>query len=339
MSLIAPAYQLVNPHMMIPEIIMPYSQASGAFETLPNGEPRVMLGEDDLAVVIRRLDLRTKSSASQAAGNLLPGPDIAASMIATPTYLVRIHAEYDHHDTAAAGRYGFSLTDAVRLANQQAVCNTARTFLLYGANPANGEGLIYANGAYAIGLPPDSFGNDTAVTYDNGQMAFFIQQQIQAIKTRTNQLGGGRKFAIVGPQRTLGTFEYNVVQVTSYQRPGAGTTSTAGVIKDVLMANGDELIWAYDDTLIGKGAGGNDAVLIVMPEVEGLKQPKWNTNKFFELAPNMTATTMQLTDMIAPREITVALALGAVDTLFEQRMTSGWPVRPEGITIVSIQYQ
>jgi hypothetical protein len=152
---------------------------------------------------------------------------------------------------------------------RQAAFQLIRNALLYGFNPSNGEGLVNASGATAITLPADSAGNTTVVTYDNGQMAFFIISQISAIKTRTNQLGIGRKFVVVGPQRTLGAMEYqNIVQLTSYQRPGAGSQSTAGVVKDVLEMNDDDIIWAYDDTLIGKGAGGNDAVLIVMPEVE-----------------------------------------------------------------------
>lgn len=339
MPLIAPAYETINPHLMLPEIILPYSQASGAFNLLPTEEPRVMLGDGDLAVYIRRLDVRTKAAAGQSAYNSLPSPDIIASMIGTPTYLIRVRAEYDHHDTAAAGRYGFSLPEATRLANQQAVVNTARIALLYGFNPANGEGLINANGATFIPLPPDSYNNDTVTTYDNGQMAFFLQGQVLAIKTRTNNLGIGRKFTILGPQRTLGAFEYNVVQLVQYQRVGAGTASTVGVVKEVLMANGDTVTWAYDDTLIGKGAGGTDAVIIAMPEVEKPRGAStWNTNKFAELSPGLSATTMQLCDMAAPREITAPLPGGAVDTVFEERVTSGWAVRPEALTVISMQY-
>jgi hypothetical protein len=105
------------------------------------------------------------------------------------------------------------------------------------------------------------------------------------------------------------------------------------------MANGDKLIWAYDDTLIGAGSGGADAVIICMPEVhKPVGNRTFNTNKFAELAPGLEACTLQLCDMAAPREITVPLAGGAVDTLSEMRITSGWAIRPEAITIVSMTY-
>jgi hypothetical protein len=216
----------------------------------------------------------------------------------------------------------------------------ARTGLIYGFNPANGEGLLNTNGATAVNLPNDTNGNFTVVTYDNGQMAFFLLSQLSATKTRTNQLGIGRKFTILGPQRVLGAFEYQgIVQLVQFQRQGGGTHSVAGTVKDIAEMNGDEIIWAYDDTLIGKGAGGNDAIIIVMPEVEKPQGSNFNTNEFAKLAPGLDACTLQLCDMAAPREIPTPLPGGAVDVLSEMRITSGWGVRPEAVTVVSIQYQ
>jgi hypothetical protein len=340
MANISPAFVQVHPSYFMPDTLMPYSQASGAFELLADGGPLIRLADGDLYAYIKRVDLRTRMAAGQAAYNQLPGVNFALSQISAPTYLLRVRAEYDHHDTAAMARWGLSIVDAHRLGMRQATFQLMRNALLYGFNPANGEGLISASGATAITLPADSAGNTTVVTYDNGQMAFFIISQISAIKTRTNQLGIGHKFVIVGPQRTLGAMEYqNIVQLISYQRPGAGSQSTAGVVKDVLAVNDDEIVWAYDDTLIGKGAGGNDAVLIVMPEVEQPKGARINTNEFAKLTPSLEACTLQLCDMAAPKEIPVPLAGGAIDVLAEQRCTSGWAVRPEAVTIVTMQYQ
>jgi hypothetical protein len=339
MTTIAPAYVQVLPSYTMPELLLPYSQASGAFELLPTGEPLIRLGDGDQYVYINRIDVRHKMATGQAAYNLLPSCEIAISQISTATYLQRVRAEYDHHDTAAAGRRGVSIVEAHRLAMRQGHFQLGRQALLYGNNPVNGEGILNANGATAVNLPNDSGGNFTAVTYDNGQMAFFILSQLLAIKTRTNQLGIGRKFTILGPQRVLGLFEYNVVQLVQFQRAGAGSTSTAGVVKDVGGMNGDEIIWTYDDTLIGKGAGGNDAVIIAMPEVQKPKGTGFNTNEFAALAPGLEACIIQLADMAAPREIPTPLPGGAIDVLSEMRITSGWPVRPEAVTILSIQYQ
>ena len=340
MANITPAFVTLNPSYVLPETLMPYAQASGAFDLLPTGEPMVRLDDGDLAVYLKRIDVRTKMASGQSAYNSLPSVSIAMSMIQTPTYLMRVRGEYDHHDTAAMARWGHSIVEAQRLGMRQGHMQLARSALLYGFNPANGEGLLNTNGATAVNLPNDTNGNSTVVTYDNGQMAFFLLSQISALKSRTNQLGIGRKFVFLAPQRVFGAFEYqNIVQLTQYQRTGAGSSSTAGVVKDVMEMNGDEVLWCYDDTLIGKGAGGNDAIVVVMPEIEKPNGGKWNTNEFAKLSPGFDACTAMFTDMAAPRELPTPLPGGAIDVVSEQRITSGWGIRPEAITVISVQYQ
>ena len=339
MALITPSYVTVNPHYMEPGIILPYSQASGAFATIAQGQPLPRLSEGDLQVYMKKIDIRTKVAAGNAAYNLLPSISVALSMINTPTYLLRVRGEYDHHDTAAANRWGVSIVEAQRLGMRQGHFQLARNGLLYGFNPAGGEGLVNANGATALPLPPDTNGADTVVTYDNGQMGQFILQQISALKTRTNQLGIGRKLTILGPQRVLGGWEYqDIVQVTNFQRQGAGSVPVAGMVKEVLAMNGDEIEWVYDDTLIGKGDAGSDMVIITMPEVEKPQGSNVNTNEFAKLEPGIEACTLMYSDMAAPREIPTPLPGGAIDVLSEWRITSGWGVRPEAISLISMVY-
>src|SRR6516165_1119961 len=112
-------------------------------------------------------------------------PPVNRLITSSPTYPLRVRAQYDHHDTAAMARWGLTIVDAHRLGMRQATFQLIRNGLIYGFNPSNGEGLINASGATAITLPADSAGNTTVVTYDNGQMAFFVISQVQAIKTRT----------------------------------------------------------------------------------------------------------------------------------------------------------
>ena len=340
MGIVAPAYVTVNPHYMEPGMIVAQSQVSGAFELLPDGKPEVKLEEDTLAVYLRRLDFRSKVASGQMGYNMLPTVNLAFSYISTPTYLTRCRAEYDHHDTAAAGRWNVGIQQAYRLGMRQAHFNFMRTALLYGVNPAYGEGIVNAAGATAINLPADTNGNQTVVTYDNGQMSQFLLSLIFAIKTRTNQIGVGKDFTILAPQRVLAQWEYSIVQLVQYQRAGAGSETTAGLVKQIGEVNSDDIKWVADDTLIGKGSGGNDLVIIVMPNldvVDGLGEI--NTNEFGKVTPNVKFNTVMYTDMVAPREITTPLPGGAVDVLSEHRITAGWGVRPESITLLSLQYQ
>ena len=339
MALEASAYVTVHPSFMEPEIILPYSQASGAFDTLPKSELEVKLSDGDLLVYIRRLDVRTQVSAGQAAYNELPSCSIFASQISTATYLQRVNAQWDHHDAAAAGNWGFGIVEAHRLAMWQGHFQFARNALLYGYNPVNGEGLLNGAGSTAVSLPPDTFGNTTLTTYDNGQFALFLLQQILNIKARTFQLGIGREFTILGPQRDIGQLAYpGIVQLTQYQRDGAGSMTVIGMVKETCLWNGDQIKWVYDDSLIGKGAGGTDAILIVMPEIARPVGTPINTNEFATLMPSMADCTKMYCDMAAPREIPVPVPYGGVNVLSEWRITSGWPVRPEAVSIISVPY-
>lgn len=340
MPLQAPSFVQVHPSFIEPEIIMPYAQASGAFDLIQGGEPRVRLGEGDLYVYMKRMDIRTQIMSGQMGANQLPGVALTLSQISAPTYLFRVRAQYDGQDEAAASRWGFALPEAYRLGMRQAHFQLLRNALLYGINPQNGEGLANSPGATAVNLPPDFAGNTTVVTYDNGAMALFLLQQIELLKTRMNQLGIGRTISICGPQRDLGQFEYpGIVQLTQYQRPGAGTSTTAGTVKNILEENEDNLLWTYDDTLIGKGQGGNDLIIITMPEIEKPMQPGINTNEFAKLGPGNNCVATMYTDMAAPMEITSPMAGGATDVLSQIRGSSGWGVRPEGVLLVTMQYQ
>jgi hypothetical protein len=336
----AHAYVTLNPSFIEPEFLMQYSQASGFVDLYAEEQMRVRLGQDDLLVYMKQMNVRSKMAASQAGSQELPSVDIQATMIQAPTYLLQVGNQYNHHDVAAGARWGFAVPEAYRLGGRQANFQLARDAGLYGMNPQNGEGIVNAPNAIALNLPPDTFGNSTVTTYDNGQMAFFLSSQVLNIKSGTNQLGLGRKFTFLGPQRTLGLFEYNVVQLVQYQRPGAGTQSTAGTTKEILMANGDSLTWAYDDTLIGQGANGTDLVIIAMPELDkpAGKSPV-NTNIFASMLPANKVCLTQYCDMAAPREIISPLARGATDMLQEWRISSGWAPRYQALRLISMQYQ
>ena len=344
MGMITPSYALVHPSYMIPDFIVNYQQASGYTELLSTGNPMVRLGEGDLYVYAKTLDIRTKLAASQSAANQLPSVDISTGLISTPTYLCRTRAEYDHHDTAAAGQWGLSIVDAYTKGNDQAFFQQFRASGLYGFNAANGEGVVNTAGSTATNLPTDPYSHDTVVTYDNGYMAFFLAQQIQLLLTRCNQMGiPDLKITILGPQRTLGLFAWAIVQLTQAQRIGAGALSTTQTLEMIGEWNDVDIGITYDDTLIGQGVpngnGATDLVLIVLPELKRPGGHEIDTNEFAKVTPNLEACVVQLCDMIRPRQIPTPIPGGGIDVTYEARMTPGWGLRGEAITQISMQYQ
>jgi hypothetical protein len=341
MPVIFPTAAKVTPSFTEPDYIVTYAQASGAFAALPGGKPRVKIGSEDMAVYVNRLDLRSDVAAGQSPFNLLPSASLTVTYDTTPTYLIRTRAIWDHHDTARGGEWNLSVPTALDLAAFQGIFQQQRTALLYGFSPANGEGLLNAPNATTVSLPPDSYGNNTVRTYDNGQMALFLLNQIVALKSGMWQSGGNIKntIVVVSPQRVFLNFAMaGIVQVTSYQRPGAGTSTIADVVKATLGESGDTFEWYFDDTLIGQ-ASGNDAVLLTMPEIEAPDMPGINTNVFgSDMQPQMKAVNLMYTDMAAPMKIPTPTPDGAITQIYEQRITSGWGIRPEGIYILSMPY-
>lgn len=340
MANIFPTQAKVSPSFTEPELIVTYAQSSGAFSALQGGKPRVKIGSEDMVVYVNRLDMRSEASVAQSPSNALPSAALTVNYYSTPTYLIRTRAIWDHHEIARAGEWNVALPLAQDLAMRQGIFQQMRTGLLFGFNPANGEGLLNTAGATSVTLPPDSYGNTSASTYDNGQMALFWLGQVVSMKSRMWQSGGIKnKIVVISPQRIFLNFaEQNIVQVTSYQRPGAGTSTTAEVIANVAGANGDSFEWYFDDTLIAAGAGGNDAVLMTMPEIEQPSIPGIDTNIFAGVTPNMKAVNLMYADMAAPMKIPTPTPDGALTEIQELRVTSGWCIRPQGVTIVNMPY-
>jgi len=262
-------------------------------------------------------------------------------MISTATYRMQTRAQYDNFDEAATGAWGYSLPQAMRLAARQGIAQQLRNALLYGFNPANGEGLLNTSGATTLNLGSDSLGNAGYSTWDSGQLAQYLLNMIYALKVRTLQIGQPMRLVFLAPQRFIGQISYGgVVSLTQFQRIGAGVETAAGLVETVARwAGGDDVSFAADDTLLGQGAGGTDMIILAAPELKINQVNRTvDTNSFASLAPNQTATSLMLTDVSAPTEIPTPIADGGITTLYTMRSTSGWGLRGEALSLLSAQF-
>jgi hypothetical protein len=334
---------IVHPSFIEPDLIITTAQPSGFMDILGGRALRVKLGPVDKYIYQNRIDLRTQVAVSQASFNALPSATITADYASTATYLGQVRAEYTEIDVQEAGEWNVALPQAQRLAMRQGIFQYLRLACLYGVNAGNIEGIINTPNSTAVNMPPDSYGNATLPTYDAGQLAIWFLGQIQAALQRMYLLGTKARVVILGPQRIIGQMQLqNIVQLTSYQRPGAGSATTAEVIKKVCQENGYDVEWAYDDTLIGKGSGSTsmnpvDAVLLVVPEVIVPSMQGINTNEFATLSPSEKALTMQYADVGVPVEVTTPIVDG-LNVTSRMRFSSGWAPRGECLTVASIPY-
>lgn len=335
----ATQWVMTHPSHFEPGIVLQWNQRSDFIHLLAGGAPRVQLASEDKAVYVRQLGVSTKVQAGASGANEVPSCAITTGLAAAPTYRQQNRASYDHHETALLSEWNVSIVEANRLGMQQGHYLGLRDACLYGRQPANGEGLVNTSGATTLALPADSFGNQNFSAYDSGQMAMLLLQIFQQLKTRTYQMGQPQRFVVIGPQQDIAPWEMQeIVQLTSYQRPGAGSETVVGTVLEVMAKTGNEVQFGYDDSLIGQGPGGTDIILFVMPE---LKKPEGrlpgtqiNTNRFADLLPALNACTLQYTDVVAPIEIPTPLPGGAIDVFTEMLTTSGWGLRPEAITIL-----
>lgn len=201
--------------------------------------------------------------------------------------------------------------------------------------------LTNSPNAVTLNLGNDSKGNDSYTTWDSGEMAKFMLGLIADQKTRMLLLGQPLTTVILSPQRFMKALEWTgIVELTSYQRPGGGTGTVGTMVKDVAdKATGDDIMFCQDDTLIGKGAGGNDLIIVTNPTIEVPEaRHTINTNIFSTLVPNQQAVNVMFCDMAAPTEIPSPMPDGGLTTLYTMRATPGWNFRPEGITLLSAKY-
>lgn len=341
MSAFAPAITTISPSMMLPEVVMQYSMASGAFEILPGGSPSVKIGSSDLVVYQKFLRATTQAHVGQSLPGQLPSSSIVPSYDQMMTYRISTRSQYSYLDTDAASRWGYSLVDGLRLANRQGHAQQLRNMLLYGVNAANNEGITNSPNAITSNLGSDSQGNDSYTTWDSGEMAKFMLGLIASQKTRMMVLGRTITTVALAPQRFLQTLAWTgVVELTSYLRPGGGTATVGTMIKNIANeADGDDVIFCADDTLIGKGAGNTDLIIVTNPElvIPDARQDI-NTNIFATLTPNQQAVNVMFCDMAAPTEIPSPMPDGGLTTLYTMRSTPGWNFRAEGVTLLSAKY-
>lgn len=189
MPAITPAYQIVNPSYIMPEMILSYQQASGAFSVMASGNPLVRLADGDQYVYMKRLDIRTQVTSSQSGNaNQLPSVALEARMVSTPTYMFRARAIYDHHDMAAAGNWGIALPEAQRLGTRAEIDLIIQQHADYGLIDATkiDQNRIYIGLCYSIDKPVASKVIEKAMRDNDGHLNRAAHDRRQASVLATN---------------------------------------------------------------------------------------------------------------------------------------------------------
>lgn len=335
------AFEKITPSFTEPRIILSYAQKSGAFNALSGRKPRMTTAQGDKKVYIHKLDMRSDARVNQSGAESLPTPEFQTTLISTPLYTIRNRAEWDMTDVQHAGNWNVALPEAYTKANRHGQFNVLRRLLLNGVRAGDGEGIINTPNATAVNFTADAQGNATLVTADPDHTFSFLQQLVVDLRSRIMSISQGNiRINFTAPQRVIGRLQQSIVEVTSYQRQGAGSASIAGALEETGAWNGTEWEFSVDDTLIGAGAGGADLCIVNAPElINPQSGSSINTNEFATLQPSLEDAALQYTDRAAPTEFPTPIpGPGAVDVLYHMEASAGWVVRPESLTLLSIKY-
>lgn len=348
MGLLAPARFTVNPSFTSPRALVSQSVRSGFMHLFPNGRPDVKLTEGAKAVYVPIYDIRTLAKGAQTGVNELPSVQINASLISTPVYEQKIRVVYSREDLNAAASWQLSLANAYSLAMRQGHFQLLRDIALFGFNPQSGEGLLNsASGTVSESLPADSQGHTTLDAYDAGEAFQAFLRAINGRLNACNLLGVSAQYnaggppvrvVILAPQRVLGLMASRVVELTSYQRPGAGSASITQSIIDVMKGSNVEVIFAPDDSLKGRGTNNTDAVVLTIPELPDMgAQGAFDTNIFGdEYESQERGCNALFVDRDLPAEITGPIGAEGTDLVSFMSSTAGWSLRGEATAILSV---
>ena len=142
MGLLAVNKRILAQSTTLPGIVMQQQQQSGYFRILGGGNPKVILGEQDLMVYANYMEIATQSLVSQNTVNNLPSVDIKLSFAGTAVYNIQAQAIWSGKDVAIASNWNASLPYAQRKGMHQGMWQQLRVNGLYGANPEEGEGIL-----------------------------------------------------------------------------------------------------------------------------------------------------------------------------------------------------
>lgn len=346
----APVERLISRSRTLPGFIMRTGQTSGAFNLLPDRKFKTgLISNTDLKIYAHTLEQHAQAYVNQFQANNFDNFSVNTGLIGTATYSVRTNASYTTDEMELASSYGGNLMEWMDKACLQAHFDQYRMLELYGFGK-QGEGILNAIGITKTNLPADSGGNTTVSTQDPGQLVTYFNKKIldrRSAMYMYNSGVTGMRTCIMSTQKIIGHLEsVATVQLTDAQREGAGSFTAGDRIKYMQGMVGNEVEYLIDDTLAGKGDGGADVILIVIPEMvtQGAQgyASEWNTNEFGTVAGGIKETLAAFSAFDMPRELTAPMgeASGIRQiVLKENRVTCGWVFRPEAVTVISAHYE
>lgn len=337
---------MLDRSMVVPGVMVQRAQKRGTLNLIAGGKPKNVLNQNVQKVYINGIRYRGLAKASREPGNELPSVSFNTTQKATNAYWLSTSTKYSVWDDDNAKFSGLNAPQIQNMIAHGAIADLTAILALYGTGEGMSEGIMNSPGVFEENLPADSNGALSLRTYDAGEFAqYFLQLTVDA-ETRMLTVGLDREqvLNVLMPQRVLGYLRRSsVIKLTSgIQRDGGGVHTIEGRIQAVATSpNGNISINFYvDDTLIGKGAGGSDAVVMCYPGFPDTPDDIYNTDALAALPNSIQEMVAMYTAHSQPMEIESPAVDGSqgVYTTYHTKVTPGWALRPEAVTILSLPY-
>lgn len=215
----------------------------------------------------------------------------------------------------------------------QGVALAMHMLAFYGANAQAKQGII-ANATQSA-LPADSTGATKLSEYDLAELMQFLNKIVMNIRSASyNMLYPA---VIYAPTEAIALIEQALVPFLNSANSGS-VNSVGGTLNFALQEAGLPIVeFICDDTLKGKGTGGNDLMLFIAPKLKETMRGQYDQNilsdKEYNAVHNtfMVATVQNMKEVNPKRDFTYS-------SLQMTKMTTGWVVRPEAVYAISYEF-
>lgn len=292
------------------------------------------IADDRVYIPIIRFT-NTSAQVVQGWNTAIDRADLIVDQLEATVYSINSRISFNTNDAVKFNRLtNRSLLDTYEDIVDQGVALATHMLAFYGANAQAKQGII-AN-ATQTALPADSAGATKLSEYDLAEMMQFLNKIVMNIRSATYNMV--YPTVIYAPTEAIAIIEQALIPFLNSANSGS-LNSVGGTLNFALREAGLPTIeFIADDTLKGKGAGGNDLMLFVAPKIRHtMSGGKHNQNILNDEEYNAIHNTFMITTVENMKEVNPQKDF-TYSSLQMTKMTTGWVVRPESVYAISYEY-
>jgi hypothetical protein len=281
----------VVPHSIIPGVVAPISQDVDYLKAFAGVTKYGDLGSDYL--YLPTLDkVHTPTTVGQQWRGGVDSAQFSTSQLAWQYYTIQSRMEYTDQQAAKLAKMlpGIGIDSLLDKLCRQGINQRRHYGAIFGFDPAQTQGLVKQG--ITESLPADSDSHTTISTYNADELLAFLASQ--AREAMNNSYGMAKPVVFMSSVRLVNYIKTVMVNLTSYQMPGAGVDSIGGAYSRIVgeWLGVGKVEFIGDDLLKEAGTAGDDLIILVAPGLteQDLTKPEFSQYLLGDLPANMMNT-------------------------------------------------